>query len=179
MPTPDYRLAPRFLPDGEAETFDVLGPTLTMLVPPQDGDDTTPCVMRFVLRPGDVVPLHAHPESKTLVGVAGLLEGLIGTEAPGVWTPIRPGDTFHVPGDAPHAYRNASAEPGVVLVTTPPRLGRFFLEVGLPVTPGEPAPPPSAERLAVFGQIAARYGQWLGTPAQNADIELAMPSLPA
>jgi quercetin dioxygenase-like cupin family protein len=179
MPSPDYRLAPRFVPDGEAVTLDFFGPTLTMLVPPEEGDDATPCVIRGVLRPGDVVPLHAHPESETFVGDSGILEGLVGAEPPGIWTPIRPGDTFHIPGSAPHAFRNVSSEPAVVLVTTPARLGRFFLEVGAPVTPGEPAALPTPQRLGEFAATSERYGQWLATPAENAGIGLDLPPWPA
>jgi hypothetical protein len=64
-----------------------------------------------------------------------------------------------------------------VLVVTQARLGRFFLEAGEPVVAGVPAPPPSAERLGAFAELAARYDQWMATPAENADVGVELPGV--
>jgi len=62
----------------------------------------------------------------------------------------------------------------VQLITTTPRLGRFFQEVGKPVTPGATPPPPSPEDIARFLQVAAKYNYWNGSPAENAAIGITL-----
>ncbi len=133
----------------DVEAIDVLGPTIEVLVP---GDRDEPCVLRGTVPPGGLAPLHSHPDPETFVALSGELEGF----ADGGWVRIAPGDVFHVPPNARHAFRNRSAEPAVAAVITTARLRRFFREIGAPI-----GTPPSPERLERFARIAQRYGHWL------------------
>ena len=72
---------------------------------------------------------------------------------------IRPGDVFHVPGCAKHAFRNRSSEPAVMIVTTTSRIGRFFREVASPPAGGDP--------LLHFLATSERYGYWNATPRRT------------
>jgi uncharacterized RmlC-like cupin family protein len=77
------------------------------------------------------------------------------------WIVGKAGDYIHVPSGARHAWRNVSSEPLVALIITTTRLGRFFQEVGRPVTPAD---------LAHFATVAAEYGYWNATPEENAAV---------
>jgi HD-GYP domain-containing protein (c-di-GMP phosphodiesterase class II) len=88
--------------------------------------------------PGVVVPLHSHPNPETFIPVSGEAEGLVHSADVVRWVPIGPGDVFHVPAGARHAFRNRSREPAVATVVSTARIGRFFREVGTPVGPGAP-----------------------------------------
>jgi quercetin dioxygenase-like cupin family protein len=58
----------------DAETLDVLGPTIQLLTSPED--ESAPCVMRGTIPPDVSVPLHSHPDPETLLLVSGEVEGL-------------------------------------------------------------------------------------------------------
>ena len=150
------------------EALDVLGPTLELLIVPDD--DRAACLMRGTIPPGGAVPLHSHPEPETFIALAGEVEGLA---HPHGWVRIGPGAVFHVPGGARHAFRNRSGEPAVSLVVTTARLAHFFREVGVPA--GGASAAPSPETLERFARTAARYGHWLGTPRENAEVGLSLP----
>jgi hypothetical protein len=89
------------------------------------------------------------------------------------WLDVQPGSFIHIPGSAKHAFRTTSSEPAVMLMTTTPQLGRFFQEIGRPITPGVPLPPPTPEELAHFRRLAAHYQHWLGSPADNAAVGIS------
>jgi hypothetical protein len=71
------------------------------------------------------------------------------------------------------AFRNKSSEPVVQLITTTPKLGRFFREIGRRVTPGEAGRPPTSDDLQHFARVAAVYHHWLGSPAENVAIGIS------
>jgi quercetin dioxygenase-like cupin family protein len=143
------------------ETLDVLGPTIQYLTPP-DGDDGHPCVMRGTIPPGVVVPLHSHADPETFVMRSGRVEGLAVSAEGFEWIPVGPGDVFHVPGDAKHAWRNPSREPAEMIIVTTAKLGRFL---------GEVASAGGPER---FLATAERYGYWNATPQENAEVGLQL-----
>jgi mannose-6-phosphate isomerase-like protein (cupin superfamily) len=149
-----------------ARILDVLGPTIQFLTAIADD---APCIMRGTIPPGATAPLHSHPDPETFVALSGGLEGF--TTA-GRWVRIEPGQTFHVPGGAKHAFRNHGVEPCVAVVVTTARLGRFFQEIGRPLGAG----PPSAEAIQRFMEIALRYGHWNASPEQNAAIGISLPA---
>ena len=76
-----------------------------------------------------------------------------------------------------HAHRNVSSEPAVDLVITTPKLGRFFEEIGQPVSASPE--PPSPEYIERFVATAIAYGYVLGTPEQNAAAGIELPQLTA
>jgi uncharacterized RmlC-like cupin family protein len=121
--------------------------------------------------PGAVAPLHSHPDPETFIAV-GEMEGLAVQGSEFAWTRIRPGDVFHVPADAWHAFRNRGAAPAVAFIVTTSRLGRFFEELANAVSG-----PPSAETVTRFLEIADRYGHWNATPEENAAVGIDLPAI--
>jgi quercetin dioxygenase-like cupin family protein len=161
------------------ETLDVMGATVELLTRPAT-DDLSPCAMRGTIPPGAVVPLHSHPDPETFVAVSGEVEGFAEADGGSGWVRIAPGDIFHVPGGAGHAFRNRSPWPAVAIVVSTSRMRRFFREIGTPVTPEarQPPGPPSAEAIQRFLETAARYGHWNATPEENAQVDLSLPAAP-
>jgi quercetin dioxygenase-like cupin family protein len=151
--------------------LDVLGPTVEFLTMTDDAVNDI-CVMRAVLPPGVVVPLHRHDDFEDFFILSGahevLLEGPTGLE----WRKARAGDYVRVPSSAAHAHRNLSTQPAVDLVITTARMGRFFREVGRPAG----SPPPSPDDVTHFVETAVRYGYRLGTPDQNAAVGITVPT---
>lgn len=76
----------------------------------------------------------------------------------------------HVPGGIKHAWKNESDQPVEGLITTTAQLGKFFREVGRPVTPGQRLPPPTPEELEHFTRLSLSYDHWLGSPEENAAL---------
>jgi quercetin dioxygenase-like cupin family protein len=144
----------------EAETINVLGPTIEYITAPTGGDHD-PCVMRGTIPPGVVVPLHSHPDPETFLVFSGEVEALTFPPDSHRWVPVRAGDFFHVPGDVRHAWRNVAAQPAVMLIVSTAKLGRFFREV-------------ADEPLQRFLEIAERYGYWNATPEENAAVGLRL-----
>jgi hypothetical protein len=79
-----------------------------------------------------------------------------------------------VPGNVLHAHRNLSSEPAIDLIVTTARLGRFFEEIGRPVT-DSPIPPTPGE-LARFVETSMKYGYVLATPEENAAVGIDTPT---
>lgn len=154
-----------------AETIDVLGPTVQFLTPPEED----PCVMRGMLPPDAIVPLHSHPDPETFVVLSGELEGLAHAADRFTWVRIRAGDVFHVPGGTKHAFRNRSDAPAVMILVSTSKIGRFFREIATSIVPGAPDGPPSGETLRHFLETAKRYGYWNATPEENAEAGLSLP----
>ncbi|MBU2603919.1 MAG: cupin domain-containing protein [Actinobacteria bacterium] len=99
------------------------------------GSRTT--LVRFELEPGADIPLHAHPHEQTGHLVSGDAE-LVGVD--GSWS-VRPGDSWSIPGDAPHGARSVG---GAVIVEafSPPRDDYLPAPPSVPPT-GQPSAPPS------------------------------------
>lgn len=149
--------------------MDVFGPVVQFMTPP---DEEQFCVMRAVIPPGVVVPLHSHDDFEDFYILAGrhqvLVESCGGTLE---WRDANAGDYVRVPGDVPHAHRNVSQEPAFDLIITTARMGKFFREVGRPVG----SPPPTAREVARFVEAAGRYGYRLATPEENAAVGITVP----
>lgn len=166
-------VAHRIEPSERGE-LEVLGPVLEFLTPFSE-DESEPCAMRGTIPPGGIVPLHSHPEPETFIQIAGEMEGLVWSDDGFEWVHIRPGDVFHVPGGARHAFRNRSPEPAVTIVVTKPRIARFFREVGTARASGLSATTPPAEAVIQhFLETSDKYGYWNGTPEENAEVGLLL-----
>ena len=146
---------------------ELFGPTVEFLTSPED-ESADFCVLRGVIPPGQSVPLHSHPDTEDFVIVSGSVEGLKCDGDSYRWIEARAGDYIHIPNGTPHAWRNVSASPVVMLMITTRKLAQFFLEVGRPITKEQP--PPSLEDVARFLAISARYGYWNATPEENAAV---------
>jgi quercetin dioxygenase-like cupin family protein len=153
--------------------MDVLGRIVQFLVLT---DEAAPCVMRWTIPPGTVIPLHSQPDPETLFVMSGNVEGLSQTAEGYQWIRLAPGDVFHVPGGAKQALRNHWPEPAVIIVVATARLRRLFLEAVKPVLPTlRPADPPTPEAVRDFLETAARHGQWTATPEQNYQVGIDLP----
>ena len=147
--------------------LDVFGPTVEFLTAPQEPHNDF-CVMRGVIPPGVFVPLHSHPDTEDFFIISGEVQALKQVQEGYEWIVGKAGDYIHVPSSARHAWRNVSSEPLVALIITTTRLGRFFQEMGRPVT--DAPQPVTPEELAHFLTVAATYGHWNATPEENAAV---------
>ncbi|MGV3722736.1 MAG: cupin domain-containing protein [Actinomycetota bacterium] len=157
---------------GTFGVLELLGPTVEFLTPPSEA---AYCVLLGTLPPGVSVPLHSHPDDESFYLLSGAVQALTQQGEQLEWLEVPTGGFLHIPGGAKHAFRNPSTEPAVQLVTTTRALGRFFQEIGRPISPGETAPPPTPADLQRFAEAAARRGHWLGSPAENAAVGIILP----
>jgi len=162
--------------EGTYGVLDVFGPTLEFLILPEAADGPY-CVMMGTIPPGVSVPLHSHPDIESFFLVSGAVQVISQRDGTFEWLDVRPGEFVHVPSNAKHAWRNTSSEPAVQLITTTPKLGRFFEEIGRPVTAGSPLPPPKLDELQHFMHVAAKYNYWVGSPTENAAIGIILPNM--
>jgi len=151
-----------------SQSFDVFGGTVEFL---SWSDDF--CVVRGTVPPGSVVPLHRHPDAEDFFILSGTQQVLVQADGGLEWRDANAGDYIRVPGDVPHAHRNITDKPAVDLIVTTARLGRFFAEVGRPVT--DTLKPPTPEEVANFVSVSDKYGYVLGTPEENAAVGITMP----
>jgi len=147
--------------------LEVLGPALEVLTSPQEVHNDL-CVMRGVIPTGIFIPLHSHADVEDFFILSGQAQAL--KQVPGgyEWIDGKAGDLIHVPSSVPHAWRNVSSEPVIVLIITTPKMGRFFQEVGRPLT--DAPQPVTPEDIAHFLTVSAAYGYWNATPEENAAV---------
>ncbi|MBO0880935.1 MAG: cupin domain-containing protein [Mycobacterium sp.] len=149
--------------------LDVFGPIIEFVT---SEDNEQICVMRGVIPPGVTVPLHTHDDFEDFFILVGGHQVLVEGEGGLVWRDAHAGDYICMPGGVPHAHRNISGESSVDLIITTPLMGRFFREVGRPVG----FPPPTAQEVARFAEIASSYGYRLATPEENAAVGITLPT---
>jgi quercetin dioxygenase-like cupin family protein len=155
---------------GTPAILDVFGPTVEILTSTTEAF----CMVRGTIPPGASVPIHAHSDFEGFFVVSGAVQVLAERDGGFKWLDARQGDYIQIPGGEKHGFRNTSSEPVVQLITTTPRLGQFFQEVGRPVAAGDLLPPPTPDELRRFAEVAARYGHWLGSPEENAALGIAI-----
>ena len=159
---------------GKYGIVDVLGPTIEFLTSPDEANAGY-CVMIGKIPPGVSIPLHSHVDVESFFMLSGAVQVLSEDRDGFSWLDVKPGDFVQVPGNSKHAFRNTSIEPVVQLITTTPKLGRFFQEIGRRVTPGASPPAPTPEELQRFARVAAKYGYWHGSPEENAAVGIHFP----
>jgi quercetin dioxygenase-like cupin family protein len=147
--------------------LDLLGPTVEFLTSPQEPSIDF-CVLRGVIPPGVSVPLHSHPDTEDFFVISGEVQALRQGPQGYEWVAVKAGDHLHVPCGARHGWRNVSSEPLVGFIMTTTRLGQFFQEVGRPVA--STPQPVTAENLAHFLTVSAKYGYWNATPEENTAV---------
>lgn len=112
-------------------------------------------------------PVHPDRRPQLVAEAVGPQhEGLAHSGESFRWIEIQPGDVFHVPGGAKHAWRNPSPEPAVMTIVSTGRIGSFFREVAAP----------AADPLRHFLETSERYGYWNATPEENAEVGLLRPA---
>jgi len=153
--------------------LDVLGPTVKILVLPSESAAGY-CIMKGTIPPGVSVPLHSHPDDESFFLLSGRLQALDQRKDGFKWINMNAGDFRHVPQDVRHAWKNKSNEPAVTIIVTTPRLGRFFQEIGRPVTADAFSQAPSPGDIQRFVEVAARYDHWLASPQENAAVGIKL-----
>jgi uncharacterized cupin superfamily protein len=109
--------------------------------------------------PGGGPPGHRHDFEETF----SVLEGEIEATFRGTTVVVRAGETIHIPANAPHQFRNSSAQAARLLcICSPAGQEEFFLEVGVPVATRTTAPPKLDEAaqaafLAKARALAPKY----------------------
>ncbi len=129
--------------DSNLPHIGVVGDTYTILLA---GKDTAGrfCLIDMHVPPGGGPPPHRHDFEETFT----LLEGELEATFRGEKHVVRMGETIHIPANAPHQFRNSSAQPVRMLcICSPAGQEEFFLEVGVPVAT-RTTPPPKLEGAA-------------------------------
>jgi quercetin dioxygenase-like cupin family protein len=157
---------------GTYGVLDVFGPTIEFLALAQEAEADY-CVMIGTIPPGVSVPLHRHPDPESFYLLSGAVRALSQRGGAFEWLDVKPGEFVHVPGNVKHAWRNTSSEPAVQLIVTTPKIGRFFQEIGKPVSQGTPPGPPTPDDFQQLIRVAAKYDYWLGSPAENAAVGIS------
>ena len=145
----------------------LFGQTVELLTSPQEAPNDL-CVIKGVIPPGVAVPLHSHADVEDFFILSGQAQALKQVAGGYEWIDGQAGDLIHAPSGVPHAWRNISNEPLVVLNFTTPKMGRFFQEVGKPLA--DTPQPVTPEDLARFMAVSAAYGYWNATPEENAAV---------
>ncbi len=129
--------------DEKLSHIGVVGDTYTILL---TGNDTAGrfCLIDMYIPPGGGPPAHRHDFEETFT----LLEGELEFTFRGVKKTFRVGATIHIPANAPHRFRNASAEPARLhCICSPAGQEDFFMKVGIPVAT-RTTPPPRLDEAA-------------------------------
>jgi quercetin dioxygenase-like cupin family protein len=132
-----------------ARHIGLVGDTYTILL---SGKETAGqfCLLDMHVPPGGGPPPHRHDFEETF----SVLEGEIEATFRGTKMLVRAGETIHIPANAPHQFRNASAEAARLLcICSPAGQEEFFLEVGVPV-PTRTTVPPKLDEAAQAAFIA-------------------------
>jgi quercetin dioxygenase-like cupin family protein len=136
----------------------VVGDTYTILL---SGKDTAGrfCLVDMHIPPGGGPPPHRHDFEETF----SVLEGELEATFRGAKQTVRAGETIHIPTNAPHQFRNSSAQPVRMLcICSPSGQEEFFMEIGVPVA-SRTTPPPrldetaQAEFRAKAASLAPKY----------------------
>jgi quercetin dioxygenase-like cupin family protein len=154
----------------ERTILDLLGPKIEPLTSSEEGSY---CVIKGTLPPGVAVPLHSHEDTESFYLLSGEAQ-FLGQASRGLeWQTPSPGDFVHITGAAKHAWRNVSHRPVEVLITCTVKLGRFLREMGQPTTDDD-RQPPTQEHIQRLAAMCARYGYWLGSPEENAEVGILL-----
>lgn len=139
---------------GEGKAYWVVGDLYTILSP---GEDTGGAfaLIHALVPPGGGPPPHIHRREDEAFYV---LEGELTFHADGRDFAGTTGAWVTLPKGSRHTFRNTGSTPARMLIfVTPSGLEKYFAEVGVPATGGDPPPvtPADIERLLA---AAPRYG---------------------
>jgi quercetin dioxygenase-like cupin family protein len=155
------------------QTFIVMGTLMQFLASPEQIDDEI-CVLRCVLPPRGIVPLHSHAEAEILYLIDGALEVFQSGDPSGKWLSARAGDVISIPGNVKHALRNSSSNPALLVTVFKEDVYRFLLDLAEPFDPSKIPAPPTPEAIQKIFATAERHNYWLGSAAENAAIGISL-----
>jgi quercetin dioxygenase-like cupin family protein len=131
----------------------LVGDTYTVTVPGESTDGRY-CVIDMHIPPGGGPPPHRHDFEESFI----LLEGEIDATFRGEKITVRPGETLHIPSNAPHQFHNGSTKPVRLLcICSPAGQEEFFMKVGVPVATRTTPPPKlnESEQAAFIKKVEA------------------------
>ena len=164
-------LETRLINSKNEPTFNILGPDVQFLVHPPETAGAFGLI-RGIVAPGVVIPLHSHADPEVMFVLDGALEFLQHKGKASRWLTARRGETISIPGHVKHALRNSSPQSTSLLLVTTPNIYGFFRALANPFNPdSKPAPltPAGMERLMA---LSAKHNCWLASPEENAAIGL-------
>ena len=126
--------------------FEVLGASIEFLAGPQQGDEA-PCILKGTIPSGVVIPMHSHDVIEIFFVLSGNIEVLVEAGEKMQWAEVSVGDLIEIPSNAKHAFRNRSQNPVLNLLFTTSKHGRYFQEIGRPLTSGESVRPPAPDEI--------------------------------
>ena len=121
----------------------IVGDTYTVLL---SGKETAGrfCLIDMHVPPGGGPPAHRHDFEETFT----LLEGELEVTFRGITQTARSPITIHIPANAPHQFRNSSAQPARLLcICSPAGQEDFFLE-HCTLVATRTTPPPALDQAA-------------------------------
>ena len=99
------------------DVFNAGGVLLEFLASPEEVGESI-CLIRGMMPPGVVVPLHRHEEPELLYVLEGSLEVYRSDGPSGGWMAARVGDIVVIPSNVKHALRNGSSVPATLALVT-------------------------------------------------------------
>jgi quercetin dioxygenase-like cupin family protein len=154
----------------ERAVLDALGPKIEPLT---SMEEKSYCVLKGTIPPGVSVPLHSHGDAESFYVLSGEAQVLVQSEDGLDWQTLKPGDFVQIPGDAKHAWRNISDQPMEALITTTPKLGNALREMSEPAH-GRDQGSPGPEAMERLAEITERYGYWMASPSENAELGISL-----
>ena len=154
--------------DPTAVHLSVVGNTYTILVSGEDTEGRYSLIDMFV-PPGGGPPAHRHDFEESFT----VLEGEIEATFRGEKVALRTGQVIQIPANAPHQFRNNSAQPARLLcLCSPAGLEGMFRELGIEVptrttVPPKPEAATEASLKAKAQALAPKYKTELLKPAQE------------
>jgi quercetin dioxygenase-like cupin family protein len=164
-------LEAQLIPSNSVPLVSVFGSLHQFLVAPDDASGAFG-LMLVTVGPGIAIPLHSHADPEVFYVLEGQLEFLRYDGLASRWMIAGAGDTVCIPGDVKHTIRNRSTAQVVLLLVTTPGIYNFFQELGRPYNPDRPPGPPASEDIQRLLKLVAKYGYWIASPEENAEIGL-------
>jgi mannose-6-phosphate isomerase-like protein (cupin superfamily) len=152
------------VPPGAGQAFWLVGDTYTLKL---SGEQTGGAfsLSEALVAPGGGPPPHIHYAEDEIFVV---LEGELTLQADDRTLPAPVGTVLYVPKGTRHGFANVGTAPARMLfLYLPANMERMFAEIGTPVRPGEPAPPPGPEDIAKLLSVAAKYRFEILAPAEE------------
>jgi quercetin dioxygenase-like cupin family protein len=165
---PKRRLVVASADEPTAVHLSVVGNTYTILVSGEDTEGRYSLIDMHV-PPGGGPPAHRHDFDESFT----VLEGEIEATFRGEKLSLRTGQVIQIPANAPHQFRNNSAQPARLLcLCSPAGLEGMFRELGIEVptrttVPPKPEAATEASLKAKAQALAPKYKTELLKPAQE------------
>jgi quercetin dioxygenase-like cupin family protein len=165
---PNRRLVVASADEPTAVHLSVVGNTYTILVSGEDTEGRYSLIDMHV-PPGGGPPAHRHDFDESFT----VLEGEIEATFRGEKLSLRTGQVIQIPANAPHQFRNNSAQPARLLcLCSPAGVEGMFRELGIEVptrttVPPKPEAATEASLKAKAQALAPKYKTELLKPAQE------------